>query len=77
MLKKQVNSLRLTNIVASGNLNTQIDLHRLAVMGKNIEYTPKRLAAAIIRKRDPKSTALVFNSGKIIVTGVKSEDESR
>lgn len=30
-----------------------------------------------MRIREPKTTALVFASGKVVVTGAKSEDDSR
>ena len=36
-----------------------------------------RFAAIIMRIRDPKTTALIFVSGKMAVTGAKSEDDSR
>lgn len=51
---------KLQNIVSTANLSTKIDLHRLAMYGRNVEYNQKRFAAAIIRIRDPKTTALVF-----------------
>src|ERR1700730_4617787 len=38
---------------------------------------PQRFAAVIMRIRDPKTTALIFASGKMVVTGAKSEDDSR
>jgi transcription initiation factor TFIID TATA-box-binding protein len=37
----------------------------------------KRFAAVIMRIREPKTTALVFASGKMVVTGAKSEDDSK
>jgi len=37
----------------------------------------QRFAAVIMRIREPKTTALVFASGKMVVTGAKSEDDSR
>ncbi len=39
-------------------------------------YNPKRFSAVTIRLREPKSTALVFESGKMVITGAKSEDEA-
>lgn len=39
--------------------------------------TSKRFAAVIMRIRDPKTTALIFASGKMVVTGAKSEDDSK
>lgn len=37
----------------------------------------ERFAAVIMRIREPKTTALIFASGKMVVTGAKSEDDSR
>ena len=43
-----------------------------------LEFRAKqRFAAVIMRIREPKTTALVFASGKVVVTGAKSEDDSR
>ena len=49
----------------------------IALRCKNVEYKPKRFAAAIMRVRDPfKTTALIFASGKMVCTGAKSEEMS-
>jgi len=42
-----------------------------------LQYNPKRFAAVIMRIREPKTTALIFASGKMVVTGAKSEDDSK
>ena len=43
-----------------------------------LRLLPKqRFAAVIMRIREPKTTALIFASGKMVVTGAKSEDQSR
>ncbi|KAG7157731.1 TATA-box-binding protein-like [Homarus americanus] len=44
---------------------------------RNAEYNPKRFAAVIMRIREPRTTALIFSSGKMVCTGAKSEDDSR
>ncbi|KAL3150357.1 hypothetical protein ABBQ32_000199 [Trebouxia sp. C0010 RCD-2024] len=66
----------LQNIVATVNLTCKLDLKHIALRARNAEYNPKRFAAVIIRIRDPKTTALVFASGKMVVTGAKSEQAS-
>ncbi|ELU44748.1 transcription initiation factor TFIID-1 [Rhizoctonia solani AG-1 IA] len=65
------------NIVATVNLDCRLDLKTIALHARNAEYNPKRFAAVIMRIRDPKTTALIFASGKMVVTGAKSEDDSR
>ncbi|EPZ36225.1 TATA-box-binding protein [Rozella allomycis CSF55] len=67
----------LQNIVATVNLECQLDLKTIALHARNAEYNPKRFAAVIMRIRDPKTTALIFASGKMVVTGAKSEEHSR
>ena len=44
-----------------------------------LTYMPsvQRFAAVIMRIREPKTTALIFASGKMVVTGAKSEDDSK
>jgi transcription initiation factor TFIID TATA-box-binding protein len=67
----------LQNLVATVNLNCRLDLKTIALHARNAEYNPKRFAAVIMRIRDPKTTALIFASGKMVVTGAKSEDDSK
>jgi len=63
--------------VATVNLDCRLDLKTIALHARNAEYNPKRFAAVIMRIRDPKTTALIFASGKMVVTGAKSEDDSK
>ncbi|KAI9296594.1 TBP-domain-containing protein [Neoconidiobolus thromboides FSU 785] len=67
----------LQNIVATVNLECRLDLKTIALHARNAEYNPKRFAAVIMRIREPKTTALIFSSGKMVVTGAKSENDSR
>lgn len=67
----------LHNIVATVNLECRLDLKMIALHARNAEYNPKRFAAVIMRIREPKTTALIFASGKMVVTGAKSEEFCR
>lgn len=67
----------LQNIVATVNLDVRLDLKTIALHARNAEYNPKRFAAVVMRIREPKTTALIFASGKMVVTGAKSEDDSK
>lgn len=66
----------IQNIVVTANLNTNIDLRKVACLLRNVEYDPKRFSAVIARIRKPKTTALIFNSGKIVVTAAKSHQDA-
>lgn len=59
------------------NLNCKLDLKKIALHARNAEYNPKRFAAVIMRIREPRTTALIFSSGKMVCTGAKSEGDSR
>ncbi|KVH93206.1 Beta2-adaptin/TBP, C-terminal domain-containing protein, partial [Cynara cardunculus var. scolymus] len=65
------------NIVSTVNLDCKLDLKAIALQARNAEYNPKRFAAVIMRIRDPKTTALIFASGKMVCTGAKSEQQSK
>ena len=58
--------LPLQNVVATVNLDCKLDLKSIALHARNAEYNPKRFAAVIMRIREPKSTALIFASGKMV-----------
>eukprot|EP00826_Nyctotherus_ovalis_P008761 TRINITY_DN12276_c0_g1_i3.p2 TRINITY_DN12276_c0_g1~~TRINITY_DN12276_c0_g1_i3.p2 ORF type:complete len:150 (-),score=46.07 TRINITY_DN12276_c0_g1_i3:49-498(-) len=68
---------KLENIVSTVNLACELDLRKITLQAKNAEYNPKRFAAVIMRIHSPKTTALIFSSGKIVCTGAKSESDSR
>mmetsp|Transcript_16615 Transcript_16615/g.40057 ORF Transcript_16615/g.40057 Transcript_16615/m.40057 type:complete len:244 (-) Transcript_16615:335-1066(-) len=65
------------NVVSTVSLGVQLDLKRIALKARNAEYNPRRFAAVIMRIRDPKTTALIFSSGKMVITGAKSEESSK
>lgn len=65
------------NVVSMFNLGTKLDLKHIALHARNAEYNPKRFAAVIMRIREPKTTALIFGSGKVVVTGAADESASK
>ncbi|CAL8167236.1 unnamed protein product [Prunus armeniaca] len=67
----------LQNIVSTVYLGCRLDLKQIALQARNAEYNPKRFAAVIMRIREPKTTALIFASGKMVCTGAKSEQQSK
>ena len=74
----KTNSLpKLQNIVSTSNLKCVLDLREIALKAKNAEYNPRHFAAVIMRIKEPKTTALIFSSGKIVCTGARTEEESR
>mmetsp|Transcript_6701 Transcript_6701/g.8671 ORF Transcript_6701/g.8671 Transcript_6701/m.8671 type:complete len:266 (-) Transcript_6701:275-1072(-) len=64
--------IRLQNISSTANLGVKLDLKKIALKCRNTEFNPRRFAAVVMRLREPRATALIFASGKMVVTGVKS-----
>lgn len=68
--------IRIQNIASTANLGVRLDLKKIALKCRNTEYNPRRFGAVIMRLREPRATALIFASGKICVTGVKSTHDA-
>jgi len=69
--------IAIQNIVVTVNLGCAVELEKIAQTARNAEYNPRRFAAVIMRIREPRTTALIFKSGKMIVTGAKNESDSK
>ena len=66
---------RIENIVASANLEVELNLYAIAREVGNVEYEPEQFPGAILKLKDPKTSLLLFKNGKLICTGAKSEGE--
>jgi transcription initiation factor TFIID TATA-box-binding protein len=64
--------IRIQNMSSTANLGVRLDLKTIALKCRNTEFNPRRFGAVIMRLREPRATALLFASGKMVVTGVKS-----
>ena len=69
VVKKEI---RIVNIVATSNLERAIPLVKLAEALPNTEYNPEQFPGLVMRIKDPKTSALIFSSGKIVCAGAKS-----
>ncbi|MDO5846551.1 MAG: TATA-box-binding protein [Methanocorpusculum sp.] len=65
-------SLKIENVVASTKVNDSLDLVALAAMIPGAEYNKQRFPGVVLRIQEPKIAALVFGSGKVVLTGAKS-----
>ncbi|MHC1574993.1 MAG: TATA-box-binding protein, partial [Candidatus Methanogasteraceae archaeon] len=65
------------NIVAGASLDTELDLDAIAIgLGfENIEYEPEVFPGLVYRIKDPKVVVLIFRSGKLVITGAKTQKE--
>ena len=75
----KVPEVAITNMVCSYDIGKQINLNKVVVMlnVENIEYEPEQFPGLVYRIKDPKIVALLFSSGKIILTGGKTIEDIR
>jgi len=64
--------IRIVNIVVSTSLEHDIPLEKMAATLSNTEYNPEQFPGLVIRIKDPKTSALIFSSGKVVCTGARS-----
>ncbi|MEK6840272.1 MAG: TATA-box-binding protein, partial [Nanoarchaeota archaeon] len=72
MAKHPKRDIKIVNIVASSSLEKDIPLIKLAEALPNTEYNPEQFPGLVMRIKEPKTSALIFSSGKIVCTGAKS-----
>ncbi|MCK5039381.1 MAG: TATA-box-binding protein [Candidatus Aenigmarchaeota archaeon] len=65
----------IVNMVASGTLNRTLVLDKIAFALDGCEYEPESFPGLILRLNDPHVVFLLFNSGRIVCTGARSESE--
>ncbi|MHA1341917.1 MAG: TATA-box-binding protein [Promethearchaeota archaeon] len=64
----------IQNIVASGNLNKNIDLNYAAVVMESAMYEPEVFPGLIYRMQEPRAVFLIFSTGRIVCTGAKNKE---
>ena len=77
--KNDIPSATIHNIVSTSIINGSempINLNLLSLLLPCSSYDRRRFAAITVRINKPKCTALLFTSGKLVVTGVRSWYES-
>ncbi len=64
--------IKVVNIVVSASLGHDIPLEKMAATLSNTEYNPEQFPGLVIRIKEPKTSALIFSSGKIVCTGART-----
>jgi len=75
MAKPEPKNIRIVNIVVSTSFEKAIPLEKMAATLSNTEYNPEQFPGLVIRIKEPKTSALVFSSGKIVCTGARTMEE--
>ncbi len=75
MKKENKREIKVVNIVISTSLKHDIPLEKMAATLSNTEYNPEQFPGLVIRVKEPKTSALIFSSGKVVCTGARSMDK--
>ena len=67
--------VEVVNIVASASLGAKLDLNKIVFDLGECEYEPEQFPGLVYRLDSPKVVFLIFNSGKLVCTGAKYEDD--
>src|SRR3989338_3575486 len=67
--------IRIVNIVVSTGLEKDIPLEKMAATLPNTEYNPEQFPGLVLRIKEPKTSALIFSSGKVVCTGARTMEE--
>jgi len=70
-------TISIENVVASATLNQKVDLNAIVKGYPGVEYRPEQFPGLVFRLKRPKTATLIFNSGKMVCTGARSENEAR
>jgi transcription initiation factor TFIID TATA-box-binding protein len=65
-------SYRIENIVATVILEHELDIDQIEITLPEFVYKPEQFPGIVFHIDKPRATALVFRSGKMVVTGTKS-----
>lgn len=74
-MKKGKKEISVVNIVISSSLETKVPLEKMAASLPNTEYNPEQFPGLVLRIKEPKTSALIFSSGKIVLTGARNMKE--
>ncbi|XP_075974768.1 uncharacterized protein LOC142975665 [Anticarsia gemmatalis] len=70
------NSIRVQNCVSTVHLGCELKLLDIYCRTRFSEYNPARFHGVVMKIIDPRATALVFRSGKVLCTGLRNEHDS-
>jgi len=64
-------NIGIVNLVVTTDLKHKLNLEEIASTLANVEYNPEQFPGLVLRIKNPKTSALLFTSGKVVCTGAK------
>ncbi len=67
--------IKIVNMVGTADVGGDIDIEAVSDILDNTMYEPEQFPGLIYRMKEPKVVILMFRSGKLVLTGGKSEEQ--
>jgi transcription initiation factor TFIID TATA-box-binding protein len=75
-MAKRKATICIQNIVASAAVNQRVSLKKIVEKFPQAEYSPRVFPGLVFRIKKPKTATLIFETGKMVCTGAKSEKDA-
>jgi transcription initiation factor TFIID TATA-box-binding protein len=69
-------SIKIRNVVAVATLNQKFDLNAIVRENPLVDYNPAVFPGLVFKLRKPRTSILIFRTGKMVCTGAKSEKKA-
>ena len=69
--------ITVQNMVASGSVGGPLNLNEIIFKFENTEYEPEQFPGLVYHLPNSHITFLIFGTGKVVITGGKSEEEMK
>ena len=73
-MPKTKSIISVENVVATGDVKQSFDLVKINTTFDKTEYNPDRFPGLVYRIKVPKTSTLIFRTGKMVCTGSRSEE---
>jgi transcription initiation factor TFIID TATA-box-binding protein len=71
-----VEPVKIENIVATAALKHGFDLSAVVKAFPEVDYRPERFPGLVFKLKRPRTTTLIFSTGKMVCTGARSERDA-
>ena len=69
-------TINIENVVASTGIGQELDLQSVAMDLEGADYDPEQFPGLVYRLDEPDVVALLFGSGKLVITGGKKPEDA-
>jgi transcription initiation factor TFIID TATA-box-binding protein len=76
-LKHEKLQVEIQNVVATADLSQRLDLDTILKVTPGATYNPQRFPGLVYKLKKPKTTTLLFGSGKMVCTGARSAKSAK